>query len=71
MSKTYREWVPDQTYMFPPSPRDWLPENEDLGEQRRAPCYTVSFAAADLWPDDGADHTVLVDLWETYLEEEA
>ena len=50
-------------------PPDWLPENEDLGEQRRAPCYTVSFAAADLWPDDGADHTVLVDLWETYLEE--
>jgi nitrile hydratase len=48
---------------------DWLPENEDLDEQRRAPCYTVSFAAADLWPDDGADHTVLVDLWETYLEE--
>jgi len=48
---------------------DWLPENEDLGEQRRAPCYTISFAAADLWPDDGADHTVLVDLWETYLEE--
>jgi nitrile hydratase beta subunit len=48
---------------------DWLPENEDMGEHRRAPCYTVSFAAADLWPDDGADHTVLVDLWETYLEE--
>jgi transposase len=28
MSKTYREWVPDQTYMFPPSPRDWLPAND-------------------------------------------
>ena len=28
MSKTYREWVPDQTYMFPPSPRDWLPESD-------------------------------------------
>jgi transposase len=28
MSKTYREWVPDQTYLFPPSPRDWLPEND-------------------------------------------
>jgi transposase len=28
MSKTYREWVPDQSYMFPPSPRDWLPEND-------------------------------------------
>jgi transposase len=28
MCKTYREWVPDQTYMFPPSPRDWLPAND-------------------------------------------
>jgi transposase len=28
MSKTYREWTPNQTYMFPPSPRDWLPEND-------------------------------------------
>ena len=28
MSKTYRDWSPDQTYMFPPSPRDWLPEDD-------------------------------------------
>ena len=28
MSKTYREWLPDQAYMFPPSPRDWLPEDD-------------------------------------------
>lgn len=28
MSKTYREWCPDQAYMFPPSPRDWLPEGD-------------------------------------------
>ena len=28
MSKTYREWAPDQTYMFPPSPRDWLHEHD-------------------------------------------
>ncbi len=28
MSKTYREWSPDQSYMFPPSPRDWLPEDD-------------------------------------------
>ena len=28
MNKTYREWSPDQAYMFPPSPRDWLPEND-------------------------------------------
>ena len=28
MNKTYREWSPDQAYMFPPSPRDWLPEGD-------------------------------------------
>jgi transposase len=27
MSKTYRSWNPDQDYLLPPSPRDWLPEN--------------------------------------------
>lgn len=48
----------------------WLPENEDSGGTGEQPGYTVAFAAADLWPDDGADHTVLVDLWEHYLDEE-
>jgi len=28
MNKTYREWSPDQAYMFPPSPQDWLPEDD-------------------------------------------
>ena len=28
MNKTYREWSPDQAYMFPPSPRDWRPEDD-------------------------------------------
>jgi transposase len=28
MSKTYRAWSPDQAYLFPPSPRDWLPEDD-------------------------------------------
>jgi transposase len=28
MSKSYREWSPGQAYMFPPSPRDWLPEDD-------------------------------------------
>lgn len=28
MSKTYREWAPDQSFLFPPSPRDWLPEDD-------------------------------------------
>jgi transposase len=28
MSKTYRDWSPDQPSLFPPSPRDWLPEDD-------------------------------------------
>ncbi len=28
MSKTYRVWDPDQTYLLPPSPRDWLPDGD-------------------------------------------
>ena len=29
MSKTYRPWNPEQSWLLPPSPRDWLDE-EDL-----------------------------------------
>jgi transposase len=28
MSKTYRDWSTDQTYLFPPSPQDWLPKGD-------------------------------------------
>jgi transposase len=28
MSKTYRDWSPGQAYLFPPSPQDWLPEDD-------------------------------------------
>src|SRR3954471_24302142 len=28
MSKTYRDWSTDQSYLLPPSPRDWLPEGD-------------------------------------------
>ena len=28
MSKTYRDWAPDQIFLLPPSPRDWLPEGD-------------------------------------------
>jgi transposase len=28
MSKTYRPWNPDQQWLLPPSPREWLPEND-------------------------------------------
>jgi transposase len=27
MSKQFRPWNPDQSFLFPSSPRDWLPEN--------------------------------------------
>src|ERR1700690_3007993 len=26
MSKQFRPWNPDQSFLFPPAPRDWLPE---------------------------------------------
>ena len=26
MTKEYRPWVPEQSYLLPPSPMDWLPE---------------------------------------------
>lgn len=28
MSKSYRPWNPDQDWLLPPSPRDWLPEGD-------------------------------------------
>jgi transposase len=28
MSKTYRDWSPNQSYLLPPSPQDWLPEGD-------------------------------------------
>ena len=28
MSKTYRPWEPDQSWLLPPSPRDWLDESD-------------------------------------------
>jgi transposase len=28
MSKTYRDWSPNQVYLLPPSPQDWLPEGD-------------------------------------------
>jgi transposase len=27
MSKQFRPWNPDQPFLFPPAPRDWLPDN--------------------------------------------
>lgn len=39
MTRKFRQWTPDQSHLFPPSPRDWLPENHlvyfllDVSEQ--------------------------------------
>ena len=27
MTRKFRPWTPDQNYLFPPSPHDWLPQN--------------------------------------------
>jgi nitrile hydratase subunit beta len=44
-------------------------ENEDGRVQPEA-WYTVAFDACELWELDGMGHTVLVDLWESHLEDE-
>ena len=46
---------------------DWvLPDGSVAGLARTETCYAVRFAAADLF--GSGDHTVTVDLWESYLE---
>lgn len=46
-----------------------LPDASARGEERGEHLYTVSFAAADLWPEaKGSADRVFVDLWESYLE---
>lgn len=53
---------------------EWpLPDDTVRGVRRPETCYAVRFRAAELWgsgdPGSGpADHTVTVDLWESYLE---
>jgi hypothetical protein len=46
---------------------DWpLPDASAAGISRPEPCFAVRFAASDLF--GSGDHTVTVDLWESYLE---
>lgn len=46
---------------------EWpLPDASAAGVTKPEPCYAVRFEAADLF--GGGDHTVTVDLWESYLE---
>ena len=45
-----------------------LPDDRARGivRPRVETCYAVRFSAADLW--GSGDHTVTVDLWESYLD---
>jgi nitrile hydratase subunit beta len=44
-----------------------LPDDSARGlPPREETCYAVRFSAADLW--GSGDHTVTVDLWESYLD---
>jgi nitrile hydratase subunit beta len=44
-----------------------LPDDGARGlPPREETCYAVRFSAADLW--GSGDHTVTVDLWESYLD---
>jgi nitrile hydratase subunit beta len=44
-----------------------LPDDSARGMAARVQtCYAVRFRAADLW--GSGDHTVTVDLWESYLD---
>ncbi len=44
-----------------------LPDEAVRGKPRPEPVYAVRFAARDLWGE--GSHAVVVDLWESYLEE--
>jgi hypothetical protein len=44
-----------------------LPDEAVRGVFRAEPVYAVRFSAAELW--GSGSHSVLLDLWESYLEE--
>ena len=44
-----------------------LPDEAVRGVLRAEPVYAVRFAAAELW--GSGSHSVILDLWESYLEE--
>jgi nitrile hydratase len=44
-----------------------LPDQAVRGVVRREPVYSVRFPAAELWGD--GSHSVILDMWESYLEE--
>ena len=45
-----------------------FPDDSAQGTERAEPLYTAAFKASDLWPGEGLNHLVHLDLWESYLE---
>ncbi|HUA30550.1 MAG TPA: SH3-like domain-containing protein [Streptosporangiaceae bacterium] len=45
-----------------------LPDETVRGNNRREPVYAVRFGARELWGE--GSHAVILDLWESYLEDE-
>ncbi|MFQ5626580.1 MAG: nitrile hydratase subunit beta [Methyloligellaceae bacterium] len=45
-----------------------LPDDSARGIERAEPLYTVAFKASEFWPDEGREHLIHLDLWESYLE---
>lgn len=45
-----------------------FPDAAAQGAEEAQPLYTVAFDADELWPGEGHEHLVHVDLWESYLE---
>jgi hypothetical protein len=45
-----------------------LPDETVRGVSRREPVYAVRFGAGELWGE--GSHAVILDLWESYLEDE-
>jgi nitrile hydratase len=44
-----------------------LPDQAVRGVSQREPVYAVRFPAAELW--GSGSHSVILDMWESYLEE--
>lgn len=45
-----------------------FPDKAAEGIEEAQPLYTVAFDADELWPGEGHEHLVHIDLWESYLE---
>lgn len=45
-----------------------FPDDSARGVEHAEPLYTVVFKASEIWPGEGCNHLVHLDLWESYLD---